>query len=368
MRAAALAGCAAVLAAGPALAQPLTREDFQKALEARDRTIAEMQQRISALEHALSTTAPPPTPIPGASATATTAAGPAKAAAAENDEAELQALSRTLVQRGALVLPPWRAEFIPSFGYSLTEVQGLALTPSPEGIPIVNDQRLRDDQARATAAFRLGLPFSNQIEVDVPYAYLRQSRAVGDGSHAVNEASGLSDVQLQFSHQFLRESGWRPDLTGGVSWRFPTGADPFRAPVSAIATGAGPPELSARFTAVKSSDPLVFFGTFTYDHPFAVNESVGRIQQGDAYGLELGTVLAVNPATSLTFGISQAFRGRSLIDGVGAPGTDSVISSLNLGFDRVLTPKLLFDLTLGVGLTRDTPDYSIQVSFPYRFR
>jgi hypothetical protein len=34
----------------------------------------------------------------------------------------------------------------------------------------------------------------------------------------------------------------------------------------------------------------------------------------------------------------------------------------------VLTPQLLLDLTLGVGLTRDAPDYTVQVSLPYRFR
>jgi hypothetical protein len=70
----------------------------------------------------------------------------------------------------------------------------------------------------------------------------------------------------------------------------------------------------------------------------------------------------------MTFGLSQEFRARTQLDGVGAPGTDTAAASLQLGFDRVLTPRLLLDVTLGVGLTRDAPDYALQISLPYRFR
>ena len=79
-------------------------------------------------------------------------------------------------------------------------------------------------------------------------------------------------------------------------------------------------------------------------------------------------MLAVSPATSITFGLSQQFRERTQVNGVGAPGTDTTASNLQIGFDRVLTPKLLLDVTLGVGLTRDSPDYTLQVSLPFRFR
>jgi hypothetical protein len=113
---------------------------------------------------------------------------------------------------------------------------------------------------------------------------------------------------------------------------------------------------------------MVFFGTLAYAHDLGRDEPVGHIQTGDAIGLDLGAVLAVSPETSITFGLSQQFRGRTQVDSVGAPGTDTVASSLQLGFDRVLTKRLLFDLTLGVGLTRDAPDYAVQITLPYRFR
>jgi hypothetical protein len=363
-----LALAVACLAAGPVQAQPLARGELIEALKARDRVIAALEQRVAALERARASTlpaaqgaAPAPTLIPSATAEP---AGPA----APDDDAALQALSRTLVQRGGLVLPAWRAEFIPSLAYSNREVQGLALAETPEGIPTVANQRLREDQLRATAGLRVGLPWSSQLEVRAPYAALRQSRTLGDGTHAVNNGSGFGDVELALSHQFVRESGWRPDLVGGFSWRFATGRDPFRARVAAVAAGSGVEEFGARLTAVKSSDPMVFFGTLSYAHDTAAHEAAGVLQPGDAMGLAVGAVLAVNPETSVTFGLAQEFRARSQIDGVGAPGSDTTSASLQLGLDRVLTPRSLLDVTLGVGLTRDAPDYELQVSLPIRFR
>jgi hypothetical protein len=360
-----LAALCAALAPGALSAQTLTRDDLAKALAARDHQIADLERRISDLERERAT-APPIATIPAPPAAQPTAAAPATAPA--DEEAELAALSRTLVQHGGLVLPPWRAEFIPSFGYSLREVQGLALAPTPEGVPTVADQRLRNDQLQASAGLRLGLPWASQIEVRMPYDYLRQSRTLGDGTHAVNEGSGFGDFELTLSHEIFREKDWRPDLTGAISWRFPTGRDPFRASLAAISPGSGLHEFGARLTALKSSDPMVFFATVSYAHDLAADEPTGRVQAGDAVGLDLGAILAVSPATSMTFGLDQEFRNRSQLDGTGVPGTDTAAASLQLGFDRVLTPKLLLDLTLGVGLTRDAPDYTVQISLPYRFR
>ena len=364
MRAACLAlALGLALAAGPLRAQPLTREELVQALAQRDRQIAALEQRLAALERERA--APPITTLPPAAAAPASAPG---GTAHGDDEAELAALSRTLVQRGGLVLPPWRAEFVPSFGYANREVQGLALAPTPEGIPTVADQRLRDDQLRASATFRLGLPWASQAEVRVPYAWLRRSRSLGDGTQAVNNGSGLGDVELTFSHQLTREHGWRPDLLGAVSWRFDTGRDPFRARVAAVAPGSGMQEFGARLTALKTSDPMVFFTTLSYAHALAAHEPSGVIQEGDGIGLDLGAVLSVSPETSLTFGLSQAFRSRTQVDRIAVRGSDTAAASLLLGLDRVLSPNLLLDLSLGVGLTRDAPDYTLQLSLPYRFR
>jgi len=366
MRAAVLA--VSVLAtATPALGQPLTREDLLQALKARDETIAALQKRIEALEQqrgGAPGASPPPSP--------TRLAEPIRPAPTpqptKEDEAAFEALSRTLVQRGGLLLRPGSVEVAPSLTYSHSGQQGLVLADTPEGFQTVVDQRLRNDSLRATATLRVGLPLESQVELRIPYVWQRQSRALGNGVHAVNEETSIGDIELALSHQVLHEGGWRPDLIGAVSWRFPSGQDPFRTRVAAVASGEGTHELGLRATAVKTSDPLVFFSTLAYAHPFSIRESFGRIEPGDVLRWDLGTVLAVSPETSMTFGFSQEFRTRNQVDGQSIPGSDALASSLQLGVDRVLTRSVLLGVSLGVGLTRDAPDYVLLISTPIRFR
>jgi hypothetical protein len=341
----------------------LSRAELTEALKQRDEVIAALQARVTALEQASRTAQNTPVPPQNESAPVQVAT-----ATPADDEENLQALSETLLQRGGLVLAPWKFEVIPSFAYSNRLVQGLALVQTPEGIPTVVDQRLREDQIRGTMALRLGLPWSSQIDVHVPYNWIRKSRALGDGSSALNKGSGLGDVEVALSHQFLQEKGGRPGLVAGASWRFSTGQDPFRTRVASIATGSGTDQIRGRVTLIKRSDPLVFFGTASYSHDFASKQSFGTVQNGDSIGLQLGMVLSLNPDTSMTFGVSQEFRGRTRLDRDPVPGTDTLSSSLLLGIGQVLSPNLLLDVSLGVGLTRDSPDYVFQISLPFRFR
>ena len=351
----------AVLMFAPAVharERPLDHDEFATALKQRDDVIAALQARVDRLEkERAGSAAPIPVPL-----------SPSPASPALGDEESLQALSGTLLQRGGLILPPGRVEVIPSTAYSNRIVQGLALVQTPEGIPTVADQRLREDRLTAALGVRVGLPLASQLDVQLPYSWLRTSRSISDGSAATNSASGVGDLTVALSHQFLNEKGARPSLIGGISARFRTGRDPLRLPVASIATGSGATEIRARLTALTTSDPLVFFGTLSYAHELAREESFGRVRGGDALGLDLGAVLAVNPETSMTFGLSQEWRRRTRVDGATLPGTDSVSSTFDVGLGRVLTSRLLLDFSLGVGLTRDAPDYIIQLSFPYRFR
>jgi len=366
MRLACIAAAACALAvATPARPQPLSREELVAALKQRDAVIDALAKRVEALERERAATAGRAPAGPGVAAPT---AAPERGGPAAQDEVALEALSRTLVQKGGLVLRPWSVEIAPGVAYAHSDQQGLALVDTPEGIPTVADQRLRNDDIRAVAAVRLGLPWESQLEVQIPYAWRRQSRALGNGTHAVNDGSGIGDIEVGLSHQLLHEKDWRPDLVGAVSWRFDTGRDPFRTTVPAVAAGSGTSGLGVRFTAVKSSDPMVFYSTLAYAHDWSVQQSFGRVSPGDGLRWDLGAILAVSPATSVIFGLSQGFRGKTQVDGQSIPGSDTVASSLQLGVDRVLFRNVLLDVTLGVGLTRDAPDYVFQISTPIRLR
>jgi hypothetical protein len=356
----------------PALAQELTRTELLDELKQRDQAIAELQKRVAALEaekqsSAPVATAPPPAPSTPVAA-ATGQANTDIASANTQDDVALQALSRTLVQRGALVLPKWVVESSPQIGYSHTQTQGLALVDSPDGVSTVDSRRQRDDSIAWSESVRVGLPWESQLQVQVPWSWNRESFALGDGSHATTDQLGLGDVSVELSRQMLREHGWLPDLVAAASWTFPTGTDPFKNVVSSVATGTGTNQVKGRLTALKSSDPLVFFSTVSYNYSLPVHEKFGNVRPGDVWTWEVGTVIAANPQTSLTVGFSQQFRGQTHLDGAPIAGSDGVAGVLEFGLGRVLSPSALLDFSLGVGVTRDAPDYQFQISLPIRFR
>lgn len=350
----------AALMAGPALAETVTTEELQAALRQRDQVIVELQQRVAALEARRA--------APQANIETISAAAPSPAPAVEQDEAELQALSRGLVQRGLLLLPRGGVEISPSLAYSHSQEQGLVLVDTPEGISTVSSQRRREDGVEATLAARYGLPWRSQVQVRVPFDWKRDASALGDGSQVSNSDTHIGDVELELSHQFLTEDERLPALTAAFGWRFPTGRDPFDAPVVSVASGQGTNVVTARLTALKSLDPLVIFTGVSYSASLSRREHFGRVRPGDQLGWNLGALLAVSPETSLNFGFSQQFKGHTRVDGQPIAGSDGVAGVVQLGLDQVLSSRALLDVSLGIGLTDDAPDYQLLVSIPIRLR
>jgi hypothetical protein len=371
MKTAAVLAAVAACAGAPAFAQPLTREELQSALQQRDQEIAALEKRIAALEADHSAPARGPgeaiQTVPAPDAGPASAAAPTVAKASE-DDASLQALSRGLVERGLLLLGPWSVEVTPGAAYSHTQTQGLALVDTPEGISTVSDQRLREDSVETSVSARVGLPWRSQLQVSVPFDWKRTDVSLGDGSEVVNHASHLGDVQFELSHQFLVENSWRPDVIGAVSLRAPTGTDPYRVAVTSVATGSGASELTGRVTVLKTLDPLVLFNTVSYGHPFGYKETFGKVQTGNALDWQMGALLSVSPDTSLSFGFDQQFRGVTRVDQKAISGSDGVAAALQFGIDQVINARTLFELSVGVGVTRDAPDYTVMVSLPIRLR
>jgi hypothetical protein len=364
---AAVAIAAALAAAGPALAEDLSREDLLQALKQRDEAIAALEKRVAALESAAHAA-----PVVNAAPPATAAPSPVAAvaeAASGDDEAALQAISRGLIERGLLLLPTGAVEVTPTLSYSYRAKQGLALVDTPEGISTVTDERVRDDSVQALLGLRLGLPWSSQLDIKARYGWMGESQALGDGTRKSRSSFGLGDVELALSHQFLAEGRNVPTLIGALTARIPTGADPFRtAAGAALANGEGTYQAGARVTALKSIDPMVLFASLSYATNLARRESYGRVHPGDEIALQVGASLAVSPSTSFSVSFLQDFRNDTIVDKATIAGSDQVASVLQFGLDQVLTRNILLDVTVGVGVTRDAPDYVFAVSLPVRFR
>jgi hypothetical protein len=232
------------------------------------------------------------------------------------------------------------------------------------------DQRVRGDTIENTGTLRVGLPWAAQADLRVPYIFNQEKVSTAGLDDNKSLGSGLGDIEIGLTKQLLWESDLAPDLLGSVRWRAPTGDSAFEVDDDEVATGSGFHAITGQLTAVKSREPLVFFGTFSYTSNLPDSKSGEGIDPGDTIGLSLGSILAAGPGTSLRSGVDLNFSRETEVGGRAIPGSDGVSAVLELGAAVVLPfseSKSLLSVTAGVGVTDHAPDFQVAVALPYRF-
>jgi hypothetical protein len=333
----------------------------------RDALIQELRQRVEALEKKLGEQpAPPPPqpqapqPPPGAApqpgAAAPTPSASEEAAAADENA---RALERTLVREGGLVLPRKVIEVEPRFQYTYRGTQGLNIA-TVNGVAQAAQQDVRRDDFEASLAVRAGLPWSMQAEVRLPYEWINQNRATSSAATESAQVSGWGDLELTLTKQFVttRHGG----LLGSLDWKPPTG----RFELNRLSPGTGFHQLQAALNIVAREDPLVFFISPSYSWIFQSEKNGVQVDPGDVIGLKAGTLLAASPETSLRASFELSRSGRMRIAGAAVPGSDTTVGVLELGLAKVLTRSTLLDISFGIGVTRDTPDFRLRIALPIR--
>ncbi|MDO8447760.1 MAG: acetate kinase, partial [Rhodoferax sp.] len=97
-------------------------------------------------------------------------------------------------------------------------------------------------------------------------------------------------------------------------------------------------------------------------------EFLGSIKPGDVLGFNFGMGLALNEKSSFSIGYDHSSVGRTENNGQVVPGSvRTQLGTLLLGYSYRLSPKTTLNVSVGAGLTRDTPDVSLTVRLPMNF-
>jgi hypothetical protein len=367
-------------------------KQLQDALLQRDQAIRNLMQRVTALEQQVkglkASETGGGTVGPTAAVTPQVAAQVVQSAPSEEFDKEERlaraALDRALLSHGGLLLPPKMVELdngVSYFNssYDRIHIDGFTVFP----VLVVGDivsERSRRDILLSSLTARVGLPHDFQAEVRVPYGWQSERTVTADNQESSQRYLGFGDVEVALTKQLMNGRGQAPVLLGGIRWKSTTGPDPFQ-PTSTQATlGTGFQSLQGSVTAVKPSDPLVLFGTFSYTANLSTTKQIqgldpanpgaltlGHLNPGDTLGFQLGTALSVNPEASLNFALDQRFTRAASLDGKSLPGTYLSEAVLRLGTSYIYAPGRSVDFGLGIGLSRDSPDFQFSVNFPLRF-
>lgn len=377
----------AATAATPAQAETRTVEELLKRLQERDAVIDDLTRRVDELEHRVASPKPPasaapkiaaqPEPqrlkAPGNQAPAAGERGPSdqpqppqtKPAPGQfmvDEQAAERALERTLVATGALLVPFGQAEIQPTFNYTRREQDVPTAVQVGTSVSFPTE-KVKRNELTGTLDLRAGLPWDSQLELSLPYNYAQQENVLelGQGGRRTQDRSGsaLGNVGVGLAKTVVRESGWRPDLIARVTYDSNTG----QKRNNGVLLNGGFNQLTGEVDLVKRQDPLAFVASGFYGKTF---EDDGD-KPGDEFGATLGAFLAASPETSLRFQLQQAFADDVKINHRVVNDSNQVQGLMTIGASSILGRGILLDVSGGIGLTSDAPDYFVQIALPIRF-
>ncbi len=291
-----------------------------------------------------------------------------------SEEAILQEKGGVLVPKGTLVIEP-------GFQYSHTSRTRIAISGFTilEAIVIgeIKTEDIKKDVFMGYLNFRYGLLDNLQLEAQIPYFYRRERYAYKEDSSSVEETvtdSNIGDITFGASYQLLYEKGSIPDVVLNFKVKTNTGKDPYGIESDAsgvpkeLPTGNGHWGVSAGITLVKRSDPAVLFGSLAYFYNFERDvEDYGEMKPGSSIDFSIGMAYALNEKLSTYISYDQKIYSHTTQNGEDIAGTDFNVGMLYFGASYVTSPKSFLNFSVGVGLTNDAPDVTLEIRLPIRF-
>ncbi|SEP13387.1 hypothetical protein SAMN02800692_3871 [Luteibacter sp. UNC138MFCol5.1] len=301
-----------------------------------------------------------------------------------------------LTPRGKLIVEPSY-----QYGYSSSDrvaLVGYTVIPAVL-IGLVDVRQVKQTTQTGAIAFRYGLTNRMELEVRVPYVDVHTdtiSREIFTGTATdrlfTTSGKGIGDVEATLRYQINDGGPDKPYYIGWFRAKSRTGRDPFEVTTDCVTrciesfTGTGLPLRSPTGSGFYSaqlgvtwlypSDPVVFFGNLSYLRNFerknvsrtilgGGKQFLGDVKAGDIADISIGMGLSLNEKASISIGYDQAFVARTTQDGHPLAGSArATLGSLLIGGSYRFNDKETLNITLGVGVTRDTPDTTITVRLP----
>ncbi|PQO90229.1 acetate kinase [Massilia phosphatilytica] len=306
-----------------------------------------------------------------------------------------------------VLTPRGKVVFEPSvqYGYSSSNrvaLVGYTVIPALL-IGLLDVREVKRNTTTASATFRYGFDNRLELEAKIPYVYRSDSTVsrelfTGTAAERAFETSGkgIGDIELGWRYQLNDGGVDTPYYIAGLRFKSRTGRDPFQVVTDCqtrcvgqnvtgtglpldLPTGSGFYSLQPSVTWLLPSDPAIFFGGFSYTKNFkrgnvyrtvlnGGKELLGTVEPGDVFGFNFGMGLALNERASFSIGYDHNSVGRMHQNSQVIPGSVRVqLGTLLLGYSYRMKNNRTLSVSVGAGLTRDTPDVTLMVRMPFTF-
>jgi len=345
-------------------------------------------------------------PAPVTGSTAPVAPAPQGAVGRAPEQAQQrQPEVAPIFETPGVLTPHGKVVFEPSIQYGYSSSNRVALvgyTVIPAIlIGLLDVREVKRNSTTGSATFRYGVGNRFEIEAKVPYVYRSDStvsREIFTGTAAERafqtSGKGIGDIELGWRYQVNDGGVDKPYYIAGMRFKSRTGRDPFEVVTDCatrcvgqnvtgtglpldLPTGSGFYSLQPSVTWLLPSDPAIFFGTFSYTKNFkrgniyrtvlnGERELLGEIDPGNVFGFNVGMGLALNEKASFSIGYDHSSVSRMRQNGQIIPGSVRIqLGTLLLGGSYRLSNNRTLNLSVGAGMTRDTPDVTLMVRMPF---
>jgi hypothetical protein len=268
----------------------------------------------------------------------------------------------------------------------------------------VNLQQSKTDQFQYDLTGRWNLSERVSVDLNLPVIY-RTSNYLSPGaggaasvfSDKSNSTGGVGDINAGIYYQLPKAAPAAVDWIASARVKAPTGRSPFGIKLrenidpgnsnlvvpARQPTGNGVWSTSVGVTALKTLDPIVMFANIGYNYNFQRSFSdvsssentppvPGDVRLGNAWLIGAGAALALNDRSSVSMSYAQSVQQVARLRGsnqdwVRQVGSDSNSATFNTGLTYQLSKNLSMAGLLSIGLTPDSPNFSVGVKFPYTF-
>jgi hypothetical protein len=190
---------------------------------------------------------------------------------------------------------------------------------------------------------------------------------------------GMGDVQMGARWQPFEMRRDAPSFTTSATVRLPTGRSPFRTiDGQNLATGSGTAGLTLGANTSKIFDPIALFGSASLGlslpakHLNQVRDSVilRSVAPGPSVGFGGGFAYALSydVSTTMSFQETVSFPSRlEFADGTHSRTSLQTSGVVNMGLGVRMSPLTTVNLSVGIGLTADSPDFTFGVNLPLNY-
>jgi len=279
-------------------------------------------------------------------------------------------IERTLQQKGSILLPKGTLVFEPSvtwahFSSNRISINGLLLL-DVFAIGEISTETVKRDIFFQNLAFKYGLFNNFQTEISIPFRGEFDRIVDTNLNETTSYTSGIGDINVGISRQIAWEGGRMPDIIAALSAKTNTGKNPYN---REIGLGTGHWALKSSLIAAKASDPAVIFGSLSYTLNCKRNniENFGDVDPGDAIGYSLGAAIALSYQAAINFSFDHTLTFKTERNDLEIAGSFLNVANFKTGLNWAFNEKASMDFSVSMGLTKDAPDLTVQVRFPYRF-